>query len=294
MNQQKIKISLIQTTCSENSGLNLSKTLQKIKEAAEKGGQIIALQELFNTTYFCKTVDDKFFDWAEPIPGPLTDQLCELAGELEIVLVVPFFERRTAGIYHNSLVVIDADGTLLGTYRKKHIPDDPGFYEKYYFTPGDGDYRVFDTKYAKIGPLICWDQWYPEAARITALKGAEILIYPTAIGTLPDEDERTAKEFQDAWLTIQRSHAIANGCFVAAVNRAGKEGEITFWGQSFVAGPFGQMIAQAGSEEGILITEIDLSKIEKQRQAWPFFRDRRIDTYKPILKRFIDKSSKFE
>lgn len=288
MNTRKIKLGLLQLQCTEDIETNLQRSWKQIRDAANRGAQIILLQELFNTTYFCQTVDDTFFDRAEAIPGPLTDQLCELAGELEIVLVAPFFERRAAGIYHNSLAVIDADGTLMGTYRKKHIPDDPGFYEKYYFTPGDDDYQVFDTKYAKIGPLICWDQWYPEAARITALKGAEILVYPTAIGTLPDEDERTAKEFQDAWQTIQRSHAIANGCFVAAVNRVGKEGEITFWGQSFVAGPFGQVIAQAGSEEEILITEIDLSKIEKQRQAWPFFRDRRIDTYGSILRRFDD------
>lgn len=286
--QKKVKLALIQAACIIDRESNLSKTVQKIKEAADKNAQIILLQELFNTPYFCQTVDNTFFDWAEKIPGPITNELAELAKELEVVIVAPFFERRAAGIYHNSLVVIDADGTLMGTYRKKHIPDDPGFHEKYYFTPGDGDYQVFDTKYAKIGPLICWDQWYPEAARITALKGAEILVYPTAIGTLPDEDERTAKEFQDAWQTIQRSHAIANGCFVAAVNRVGKEGEITFWGESFVAGPFGQMMVQAGSDEEVLLTEVDLSKIEKQRQTWPFFRDRRIDTYKPILKRFID------
>jgi N-carbamoylputrescine amidase len=176
----------------------------------------------------------------------------------------------------------------MGTYRKKHIPDDPGFHEKFYFTPGDDDYRVFDTKYAKIGPLICWDQWYPEAARITALKGAEILVYPTAIGTLPDEDEQKSKEFLDAWQIMQRSHAIANGCFVASINRVGQEGDISFWGHSFVAGPFGQMLAEAGDEEEVLLKEINLEAIETQRQKWPFFRDRRIDTYKPILKRFID------
>jgi N-carbamoylputrescine amidase len=285
---KKVTLALIQTACTIDSEVNFTKAVQQIKAASGKDANIILLQELFNTTYFCQTVDEKFFDWAEPIPGPLTDQLCKLAKQLEVVIVAPFFERRTAGIYHNSVVVIDADGTLMGTYRKKHIPDDPGFHEKYYFTPGDDDYRVFETKYAKIGPLICWDQWFPEAARITALKGAEILVYPTAIGTLPDEDEQTAKEFHCAWQTIQQSHAIANGCFVAAVNRVGKEGEITFWGQSFVAGPFGQMIAQSGSEEEILITEIDLLAIEKQRRTWPFFRDRRIDTYGSILKRFDD------
>jgi N-carbamoylputrescine amidase len=288
MPDTNISIALIQLSCSEDRDANISKTIKHIKDAAQNGAQIILLQELFNTIYFCQTVDEENFNLAQSIPGPLTDQLCELAKELEIVIVAPFFERRAAGIYHNSLVVIDADGTLMGTYRKKHIPDDPGFHEKFYFTPGDDEYRVFDTKYVKIGPLICWDQWYPEAARITALKGAELLVYPTAIGTLPDEDESMGQEFLEAWQVMQRSHAIANGCFVAAVNRTGQENNINFWGHSFVAGPFGQMLVEAGREEEILIKEIDLSNIETQRQEWPFFRDRRIDTYKPILKRFID------
>jgi N-carbamoylputrescine amidase len=288
MPAETVKTALIQLACSEDTQENISRTISQIQKAAEQGGQIILLQELFNTTYFCQQIDDALFDLAQPIPGPLTDELANLARELEIVIVAPFFERRAAGIYHNSLVVIDADGTLMGAYRKMHIPDDPGFYEKYYFTPGEGDYRVFDTKYAKIGPLICWDQWYPEAARITALKGAELLVYPTAIGTLPDEGGEKGQEFLEAWRTIQRSHAIANGCFVASINRVGQEGEINFWGHSFVAGPFGQMLAEAGSEEEILTAEIDLAKIEKQRQIWPFFRDRRIDTYGPILKRVVD------
>ncbi|HKK44131.1 MAG TPA: carbon-nitrogen hydrolase [Balneolaceae bacterium] len=288
MDQRNICLGLIQLRCTADIQQNQQKTLDHIREAAAKGARVILLQELFNTTYFCKTVEDRFFDWAQPIPGPLSDTLCELASELQIVIIAPFFERRAAGIYHNSLVVIDADGSLMGKYRKKHIPDDPGFYEKYYFTPGEDDYQVFDTKYVKIGPLICWDQWYPEAARITALKGADLLVYPTAIGTLPNESEQVSIEFHDAWQTIQRSHAIANGCFVASINRVGQEGEITFWGQSFVAGPFGQMLGQAGKNEEILLADIDLSKIEKQRQAWPFFRDRRIDTYQPILKRFDD------
>jgi N-carbamoylputrescine amidase len=285
-----VKLGLIQISCSSKPEENYSRTEIKIKKAAEGGAQIVLLQELFNTTYFCQTVDDSFFDWARPIPGALTDQLCELAEELKIVLVAPFFERRAAGIYHNSLVVIDADGSLMGSYRKKHIPDDPSFYEKYYFTPGEDDYKVFDTKYAKLGPLICWDQRYPEAARITALKGAEILVYPTAIGTLPDESGQKLTEFHDAWQTIQRSHAIANGCFVASINRVGREDNVNFWGHSFVAGPFGQIMAEAGQEEEILYADIDLANIEKQRQIWPFFRDRRIDTYHPILKRFIDES----
>lgn len=288
MSERKVTMGLIQHGCGEEPQENIENTAGLVREAAEKGAQVILLQELFNTTYFCQKVDDAYFDWAQPIPGPITERFTELAKELKVVIVAPFFERRAAGIYHNSLVVIDADGELLGKYRKKHIPDDPSFYEKYYFTPGEDDYQVYETRYAKIGPLICWDQWYPEAARITALKGAEILVYPTAIGTLSDEDEDMGREFLEAWQTIQRSHAIANGCFVASINRTGREAEVTFWGHSFVAGPFGKMLAEAGTEEEVLITEIDLTKIEKQRQLWPFFRDRRIDTYQPILKRFID------
>lgn len=287
MSQDNVRLGLIQLRCSEKPEENIAKTINRIEEAAAKGARIILLQELFNTIYFCQTVDDIYFDWSQPIPGPITKKLTDLAKKLNVVIVGPFFERRAAGIYHNSLVVIDADGTLMGTYRKKHIPDDPHFYEKYYFTPGEDDYQVFDTKFAKIGPLICWDQWYPEAARITALKGAEILVYPTAIGTLPDENEK-GEEFLEAWQTIQRSHAIANGCFVAGINRVGQEQEVNFWGHSFVAGPFGKVLAESGAEEEILIAEADLSQIEKQRQVWPFFRDRRIDTYKPILKRYLD------
>lgn len=288
MNRSTAKLALVQSSCSTDPEKNVAKTVKQIDKAARGGAQIILLQELFNTTYFPKTMDNKFFDWAEFIPGPLTDQLSKLAAELDVVIVAPFFERRAAGIYHNSLIVLDADGTFMGVYRKKHIPDDPGFYEKYYFTPAEDAYRVFETKYAKIGTLICWDQWFPEAARITALKGAELLVYPTAIGTLSNENAKQGQEFLDAWQTIQRSHAIANGCFVASVNRVGQEGELNFWGHSFVSGPFGQIYAEAGAEEEVLVTEIELSKIEKQRQTWPFFRDRRIDTYEPIIKRFID------
>lgn len=288
MSYKKVRLGVIQLSCSANPKENVERTRQQVRNAAEQGAQIVCLQELFNTTYFCQTLDDTYFSWAEPIPGPTVNRMAQLAKELNIVLLVPIFERRAAGIYHNSIAVVDADGTIMGRYRKKHIPDDPSFYEKYYFTPGEDDYQVFDTKYAKIGPLICWDQWYPEAARITALKGAEILVYPTAIGSLPGEDEETTQEFFDAWQTIQRSHAIANGCFVASINRVGKEENVTFWGGSFVSGPFGKILEQAGREEDVLITEIDLAKIEKQRQIWPFFRDRRIDTYGPILKRFID------
>ena len=290
MGDQKVSIGLIQTSSSKNPKDNLYQQMGLIREAAKKGAQIICLQELFNTTYFCVDYDEAYFDWAEPIDGALVKSLSDLAKELKIVLVAPFFEKRAKGIYHNSLVVIDADGSVLGSYRKMHIPDDPGFYEKYYFTPGDEEtgFKVFDTEYGKIGTLICWDQWYPEAARITALKGADILFYPTAIGTLATEGKQESKAYQDAWETIQRSHAIANGCYVASVNRVGKESGSKFWGGSFVAGPFGQILNKAGSKEEILITEIDLSEIDKQRKAWPFFRDRRIELYKPILKRIDD------
>lgn len=288
MPEDKITLGLIQLSCSESPEANISQTIDKVRKAAQQGAQIILLQELFNTIYFCRKTNEQYFDLAQSIPGPITEQLCELAKELEVVIVAPFFEKRTPGVYHNSLVVIDADGMLMGTYRKKHIPDDPGFHEKYYFTPGDDDYQVFDTKYARIGPLICWDQWYPEAARITALKGAELLVYPTAIGTLSDESKKQEQDFLNAWQTIQRSHAIANGCFVASINRVGQEGDVSFWGHSFVSAPFGQMQAEAESDEEILVTEIDLSAIEKQRQQWPFFRDRRIDTYDSITKRFLD------
>lgn len=290
MGDQKVSIGLIQTSSSKNPKDNLYQQMGLIREAAKKGAQIICLQELFNTTYFCVDYDEAYFDWAEPIDGALVKSLSDLAKELKIVLVAPFFEKRAKGVYHNSLVVIDADGSVLGSYRKMHIPDDPGFYEKYYFTPGDEEtgFKVFDTEYGKIGTLICWDQWYPEAARITALKGADILFYPTAIGTLATEGKQESKAYQDAWETIQRSHAIANGCYVASVNRVGKESGSKFWGGSFVAGPFGQILNKAGSKEEILITEIDLSEIDKQRKAWPFFRDRRIELYKPILKRIDD------
>ncbi len=284
----KIKLGLIQRSCSEDIEENIKVAVEGIKEAAGEGAQIILLQELFNMPYFCQTIDKKYFEWAEAIPGPLTRELSALAEKFEVVIAAPFFERRAAGMYHNSLVVMDADGTLMGTYRKKHIPDDPGFHEKYYFTPGDDGYKVFDTAYAKIGPLICWDQWYPEAARITALKGAELLVFPSAIGTLPDEDRAMREKYIEAWQTMQRSHAIANGCFVAAVNRVGQEGALNFWGRSFVADPFGGIINEAGAREEILITEIDLANIEEQRREWPFLRDRRVDTYAPVLERYID------
>ena len=284
------KLGLVQTHCTEALDENVLRHFSLIREAASKGAQIVCLQELFSTIYFCGEYNDAYFEWAEEIPGRLTKRLSELARELNIVIVAPFFERRAKGIYHNSLVVIDADGSLLGTYRKMHIPDDPGFYEKYYFAPGDNDsgYQVFDTAYGKIGTLICWDQWYPEAARINALKGADIVVYPTAIGTIKGESKRDKERYRNAWETIQRSHAIANGCFVAAINRVGKEGDTTFWGSSFVCDTFGETIIKAGEKEEVVIAECDLDEIERQRKEWPFFRDRRIDTYDSILKRYLE------
>lgn len=288
MDEQLIKIGLIQMSCSKDYSLNLDKAIRKIRRAASQGAKIVCLQELFTSVYFCQTEDDHFFALAEQIPGPLTQKMQAVAEELGVVLILPYFERRSAGLYYNTAVVIDADGSYLGKYRKMHIPDDPGFYEKYYFTPGDLGYKVFETKYGRVGVLICWDQWYPEAARITALMGADILFYPTAIGTLPEENSEDKKKFMDAWMSIQRSHAVANGCYVASVNRVGTENDLSFWGHSFVAGTFGEIISQADESEQILISECDFSRIEKQRQIWPFYRDRRIDSYNPILERYLE------
>lgn len=285
-----VNVGLIQTTCSENTSENLYKQMSLIREAAEQGAQIVCLQEFFNTLYFSVKYDENNFDLAEPINGEMTKSLSGLAKELNIVIIAPFFEKRAKGLYHNTLIVIDADGSILGSYRKTHIPDDPGFYEKYYFAPGDeqSGFKVFDTQYGRIGTLICWDQWYPEAARITALKGADIIFYPTAIGTLKSEGRKERKEFQDAWETIQRSHAIANGCFVASVNRVGKESGTKYWGGSFVAAPFGQILGKAGDKEEVLVVECNLDEVEQQRRTWPFLRDRRIDLYGGILNRYID------
>jgi len=282
-----MKIALVQSSSSSDIEANLDSTESLIVSAAGEGAQIVALQELFHTPYFCREVDPKHFELAEPVPGPLTERLCRIAASHQVVIVAPMFERQAAGLYFNTSVVIDADGTLMGRYRKMHIPDDPGFYEKYYFTPGDSGYKVFNTRYGRIGTLICWDQWFPEAARITSMMGADLLLYPTAIATLPEEDEDDRRHFLEAWKTIQRSHAIANGCYVAAINRVGKEGGLSFWGNSFVAGPFGEIVAEAGSEERILLAELDLEKIESQRQTWPFFRDRRVDSYTPLEKRWL-------
>jgi N-carbamoylputrescine amidase len=291
-----VRIGLIQSACSANPGVNLKKTLALAERAARQGAQIICTQELFRSQYCCQSEDFKNFKLAESIPGPSTEAFCKLAKKRQVVIIVSLFEKRAAGVYHNTAAVIDADGSLLGSYRKMHIPDDPLYYEKFYFTPGDTGFKAWPTRYGKIGVLICWDQWYPEAARLTALQGAEILFYPTAIGWHPREKGRIGAMQHDAWETIQRSHAVANGCYVAAVNRVGLEildgvgGDgIEFWGQSFVAGTSGEILAKASADkEEILIVPVDLSKVDDTRTHWPFLRDRRIDAYGNLTKRFVD------
>lgn len=277
-------------SCTADKDENLKKALQKAEEAARNGAQIICLQELFTSLYFCDLEDYQNFSLAESIPdGNSVKELSKIAEKYKAVIVASLFEKRAQGLYHNTVAVIDADGKYLGKYRKSHIPDDPGYYEKFYFTPGDTGYKVFDTKYAKIGVLICWDQWYPEAARITSLMGAEILFFPTAIGWAADQVESVNQEQYDAWQTIQRSHAIANGVHVVSVNRIGQEGDMVFWGGSFVANPFGALLYKAShDQEETKVEEIDLATSDYYRTHWPFLRDRRIDTYAPILKRFID------
>jgi N-carbamoylputrescine amidase len=285
-----VKIGLIQMSCCNDVEANFQKTILKIREVAAQGAQIVCLQELFKSLYFCDVEDHANFGLGEAIPGPTTDVLSNLSKELGIVIVASLFEKRAAGLYHNTTAVLDADGSYLGKYRKMHIPDDPGYYEKFYFTPGDLGYKVFETKFGKIGVLICWDQWYPEAARITSLMGAEILVYPTAIGwDTTEKDPAIGTEQYNAWQTIQRSHAIANGVYVVSVNRVGREAEQQFWGGSFVSNPFGSVIylASHNNEENAVV-EIDLDKTEYYRTTWPYLRDRRIDSYAPITKRFID------
>jgi len=285
----KINVGLVQMSCTANKAENLAKAIVKIKEAAQKGANVVCLQELFTSLYFCDVEDHDNFQLAEAIPGPSTDELTKVAAELGVVIIASLFEKRAQGLYHNTTAVIDADGQYLGKYRKMHIPDDPGFYEKFYFTPGDLGYKVFKTKFGTIGVLICWDQWYPEAARITALMGAEILFYPTAIGWALTQDEATNVEQYNAWQTIQRSHAVANGVHVVSVNRVGEEAGVKFWGGSFVANPFGTVMYQAShDDEEIIIQELDLQKTDYYRTHWPFLRDRRIDSYQPITKRLID------
>ena len=286
------QVGLVQTSCSLDPAENLQKAIEKTRQAAAKGAQIICLQELFRSQYFCRDENADLFDLAETIPGPSTEALSKVAKELNVVIVASLFERRAPGLYHNTAAVIDAGGELLGVYRKMHIPDDPLFFEKFYFTPGDTGFRNFDTKYGRIGVLVCWDQWYPEAARLSAMGGANILFYPTAIGWHPAEKAQYGAAQLSAWQTIQRSHAIANGIYVAAANRVGFEGPpergLEFWGHSFVSDPFGKVIAEASSDgEEILIVECDVKRMDEVRRNWPFLRDRRIDSYQDITKRWI-------
>lgn len=295
----QLNIGLVQMQCAEDPGFNLSTALSLTRQAALHGAQVVCLPELFLSHYFCQTEDAARFELAEPIPGPSTVQFEALAAELDIVILVSLFEQRAPGIYHNSLAVIDGTRGYLGKYRKMHIPDDPKFYEKFYFTPGDLGFKSFDTSKGNLGTLICWDQWFPEAARLTAMKGAEVLFYPTAIGWHPDEKEALGAQQHDAWETSMRAHAIANGCFVVAVNRVGFEPTpgksensdgIEFWGQSFVASPDGSILFRGPEkEESIDVISIDLNQISQLRHGWPFFRDRRVDAYAPLTKRFLDK-----
>jgi N-carbamoylputrescine amidase len=288
-----VRIGLIQTSCAPAPSANLKKTLAAVERAASQGAQIICTQELFRSQYFCQSEDYRYFELAEPVPGPTTQAFQKLAKRRRVVVIASIFEKRAPGVYHNSAAVIDADGSLLGLYRKMHIPDDPLFYEKFYFTPGDLGFRSWQTRYAKIGVLICWDQWYPEAARLTALQGAEILFYPTAIGWHPSEKARHGARQHDAWETVQRGHAIANGCYLAVPNRVGheklSEDGIEFWGQSFIAGTSGEIIARATAEkEEVLVADVELSQVNTTRTHWPFLRDRRIDAYQGLTRRLID------
>ena len=290
---KQVTLALIQAKADSDPATNLQATLAKVEQSAADGANIVCTQELFATEYFCQSEDHDNFHLAESIPGATTEAFQRLAKRCGIVIIVSLFEKRSAGVYHNSAAVIDADGSLLGIYRKMHIPDDPLYHEKFYFTPGDLGFRAWDTRFGKIGVLICWDQWYPEAARLTAMQGAELLFYPTAIGWHPSEKEKYGEQQRDAWQTIQRSHAVANGCFVASVNRVGHEtpvgGDgIEFWGGSFVAGTSGEILSQAGLDESVLLLEVDLGTVDVTRTHWPFLRDRRIDAYSGITKRLLD------
>jgi N-carbamoylputrescine amidase len=287
-----VTLGLVQHRCDVQPGVNMQKAIEGVRQAAARGAQIVCLQELFRSQYFCQVEDHRFFDLAEPIPGPSTETLSALAAELGVVIVASLFEKRAEGLYHNTAAIIDADGRYLGKYRKMHIPDDPQYYEKFYFTPGDLGFRSWDTRFGRIGVLVCWDQWYPEAARLTAMSGAQILFYPTAIGWLPPEKAEHGAQQQAAWETIQRSHAIANGVYVCAVNRVGHEGPadagIEFWGGSFVADPGGRGLVKAGGGEEVLTVPVDLAKVDVSRTHWPFLRDRRIDAYQDITRRYLD------
>ncbi len=280
-------LALVQMSCEQKPDANLKKAIARIGDAAKQGAQIVCLQELFRSQYFCQTEDIQLFKLAENIPGPSTEALGKVARQKKVVIIASLFEKRAAGVYHNTAVIIDASGKIAGKYRKMHIPDDPLYYEKFYFTPGDLGFQTHNTAYGKVGALVCWDQWFPEAARLTALSGAQFIFYPTAIGWLPDEKPEVNEAQHSAWETIQRAHAIANGVYVVVVNRVGHEGKLTFWGQSFVADPFGRVIAKASAaKEELLIVECDLSKIDETRQNWPFLRDRRIDAYGGLQLRY--------
>ena len=300
-NSKSLKIALVQHACGSDRDANLALITDRIRQAAEVGGRLILLQELHNTPYFCQTEETGVFDLAETIPGPSTEHFGALAAELGVVIVSSLFEKRAAGIYHNTAVVFDSDGRVAGRYRKMHIPDDPGFYEKFYFTPGDLGFTPIDTSVGRLGVLICWDQWYPEAARLMALAGAELLLYPTAIGWDPTDNEDEQMRQRDAWVTVQRGHAVANGLPVAACNRIGHEadpsgqsGGIQFWGHSFVCGPQGEILGKSGVDEDILLVDVNLERSESVRRIWPFLRDRRIDNFADLQRRYIDSCSSKE
>jgi N-carbamoylputrescine amidase len=289
----RFRLGLVQMRCAPDPAANLATAVARVREAAARGARVVCLPELFRSQYFCQREDHAAFDLAEPVPGPTTETLGRVAEELGIVIVASVFERRAAGVYHNTAAVLDAGGRLAGLYRKMHVPDDPLYYEKFYFTPGDLGFRAFDTAVGRIGPLVCWDQWYPEAARLVALAGANVLFYPTAIGWHPGEKARVGEAQLSAWQTMQRAHAIANGVYVAAVNRVGHEGPadggLEFWGASFVCDPFGVVLAEAPRDaEAILVADCDLAHQEEVRRSWPFLRDRRIDAYAPITRRLLD------
>ncbi len=296
MKANTLKIGLIQHACGNDRAANLGRTIAGIREAAAQGARLVLLQELHTGVYFCQAEDTRYFDLAETIPGPSTEQLGKIAAELKVVIVASLFERRAAGLYHNTAVVFEADGSIAGKYRKMHIPDDPGFYEKFYFTPGDLGFNPIKTSVGRLGVLVCWDQWFPEAARLMALAGADLLLYPTAIGWNPDDDTQEQSRQRDAWITIQRAHAITNGLPVLACNRTGFEPDpsghtegIQFWGSSFVAGPQGEMLALAPADApSVLVTEIDLHRSEQVRRIWPYLRDRRIDAYEELMRRYRD------
>ena len=292
----RFTVGLVQMACGGSVAANVETAVDLVRRAAARGARIVCLQELFSCHYFCRHEDPAHFELAEPVPGPTTARCAALAAELGVVLVAPVFERRAAGVYHNSVAVIDADGALLGRYRKTHVPDDPLYYEKFYFTPGDLGYPVFRTRFARIGPLICWDQWFPEAARLSALAGADLIVYPSAIGWHPAERDAEGAAQHDAWRTVQRAHAIANGVFVAAVNRVGHEGPpgggLTFWGGSFVCDPAGRLLAEGSMDrDEVVLAECDAGAIERQRRGWPFLRDRRVDSYAGLTARLLDGES---